>query len=223
MSKTAVRLGSLALTAPLALGLTACSTMVEEKSLESELAQKLSASSVDCPGDLEGKAGAELICTVSKAGENADYKVRVTGRDGSKVQFEATPVDGATPAEPNTEPTDTEPTVTEPTDTDTTDTDTPEPTDPDPTSSDSASSGDHGTPTVARRAVENEISSQLTAKVGRTPDLVTCPGDLTGVTGETMRCSLAAGGQTIGVTVTVTDVVGSRVNFNIKVDDRATS
>jgi hypothetical protein len=79
--------------------------------------------------------------------------------------------------------------------------------------------GCSGTPTVAQSDVEDQVSTQLAKQVGQTPDGVSCPGDLTGEVGEEMRCELTAGGQTIGLTVTVTKVDGSDVGFDIQVDD----
>jgi len=49
---------------------------------------------------------------------------------------------------------------------------------------------------------------------------VTCPEDLEGVVGTQLRCELVAGNDTYGVTVTVTSVKGTTVNFNIAVDDK---
>lgn len=41
-------------------------------------------------------------------------------------------------------------------------------------------------------------------EVGQRPDKINCRGDLAGKVGETMRCTLSAGTDEIGLTVTVT-------------------
>jgi hypothetical protein len=72
---------------------------------------------------------------------------------------------------------------------------------------------------VAKDDVAKEISSQLEQQVGRAPESVTCPSNLKGEVGSTLRCELSDSGQTYGVTATVTKVDGSNVKFDIKVDD----
>jgi ABC-type glycerol-3-phosphate transport system substrate-binding protein len=74
--------------------------------------------------------------------------------------------------------------------------------------------------TVSKRDVAKEISTQLEQQVGRAPESVTCPDDLPGEIGTSIRCELDDSGQTFGVTVTVTDVQGKNVKFDIKVDDQ---
>jgi hypothetical protein len=73
--------------------------------------------------------------------------------------------------------------------------------------------------TVAKRDVAKEISTQLAQQVGHEPDSVTCPEDLPGEIGTSIRCELSDSGQMYGVTVTVTKVQGTNVGFDIKVDD----
>lgn len=75
--------------------------------------------------------------------------------------------------------------------------------------------------TVDKNLVATKISDQLTQQVGSKPDGVTCPDNLKGVQGATLRCDLKDGNQTFGVTVTVTNVVAGDVNFDFKVDDHA--
>ncbi len=75
----------------------------------------------------------------------------------------------------------------------------------------------NATPTVAQSNVESQISTQLAATVGQTPDSVTCPGDLKGTVGNTMTCTLTAGGQSHPVAVKVTSVDGLTVHFDIEV------
>lgn len=74
--------------------------------------------------------------------------------------------------------------------------------------------------TVDKDQVAEEVSNQLAQQAGRKPDSVTCPQNLKGKVGATLRCELVDNGQTWGVTVTVTAVEGSDVKFDIKVDDQ---
>lgn len=74
--------------------------------------------------------------------------------------------------------------------------------------------------TVDKDAVAEQIAHQLTQQVGRAPESVTCPADLKGDKGETLRCELTDSGATYGVTVTVTSVDGGDVKFDFKVDDQ---
>lgn len=73
--------------------------------------------------------------------------------------------------------------------------------------------------TVDKDQVAKEVSDQLAAQVGETPDSVTCPDNLKGTEGATLRCDLSSDGQTYGVTVTVTSVSAGDVMFDFKVDD----
>jgi uncharacterized protein DUF4333 len=73
--------------------------------------------------------------------------------------------------------------------------------------------------TVDKKQVASEISDKLTQQVGSRPDSVTCPDNLKGVQGATLRCQLKDGTQTYGVNVTVTNVDAGDVNFDFKVDD----
>jgi Domain of unknown function (DUF4333) len=74
--------------------------------------------------------------------------------------------------------------------------------------------------TVDKNEVAQELSNQLEQQVGKKPDSVTCPDNLKGSVGATLRCELTDGAQTYGVTVTVTSVTGGVVNFDFKVDDQ---
>lgn len=76
-----------------------------------------------------------------------------------------------------------------------------------------------GTPTIDKDKLENSVSDDLERQVGVRPHKITCPGDLTGKVGETMRCELTAGGDTLGVTVEVTGVDGSDVAYSVQVDE----
>jgi hypothetical protein len=74
--------------------------------------------------------------------------------------------------------------------------------------------------TVDKKDVAQQISDQVEQQNGKRPDSVSCPDNLKGVQGATLRCTLVDAGQTYGVNVTVTSVEGSDVKFDIKVDDQ---
>lgn len=73
-------------------------------------------------------------------------------------------------------------------------------------------------PTVDKATLEKKVADILEQEVGQRPDKIDCPGDLTGTVGETMRCTLTAGTDQLGLTVTVRAVEGSNVDFGVKVD-----
>lgn len=73
---------------------------------------------------------------------------------------------------------------------------------------------------MSQADVEDQISTQLTAQIGQTPDDVKCPGDLKAEVGASMTCVLTAGTDTVDVDVKVTEVDGSNVKFDIQVADQ---
>ena len=75
--------------------------------------------------------------------------------------------------------------------------------------------------TVDKDQVASVISDKLTQQVGKKPDSVTCPDNLKGVEGATLRCQLTDNGEKYGISVTVTNVDAGDVNFDFKVDDHA--
>jgi len=75
--------------------------------------------------------------------------------------------------------------------------------------------------TVDKNQVASVISAKLTQQVGKKPDAVTCPDNLKGVEGATLRCQLTDGNEKYGISVTVTSVDAGDVNFDFKVDDHA--
>ncbi|WP_374022291.1 DUF4333 domain-containing protein [Mycobacterium sp. HNNTM2301] len=75
--------------------------------------------------------------------------------------------------------------------------------------------------TVDKDEVASIISHKLAQQVGRKPDAVTCPDNLKGVQGATLRCQLVDGTDKYGVAVTVTSIAAGDVNFDFKVDDHA--
>lgn len=76
------------------------------------------------------------------------------------------------------------------------------------------------TVTVDEADLEAEVSRQLEASVGQAPDEIDCPGDLAGEEGTEMRCTLTAGEDELGLTVTVTGVDGTDVDFDVQVDEQ---
>jgi uncharacterized protein DUF4333 len=76
-------------------------------------------------------------------------------------------------------------------------------------------------PTVAGKSVAQSVLAQLAAD-GKQVDEVSCP-DLPATVGASQRCTLKAGADTYGVTVTVTSVQGTDVKFDIQVDRTPTA
>lgn len=79
--------------------------------------------------------------------------------------------------------------------------------------------GSSGGSSVSQEEVEEQVATQLEAEVGQAPDDISCPGDLPAEEGETMECTLTAGSDELGVTLTVTEVDDGDVKFDIEVDD----
>ena len=77
-----------------------------------------------------------------------------------------------------------------------------------------------GATSVSKDDVQKQISEKVTEQGGTKPASVTCPADLKGDKGQTLRCQLTDSGETYGVTVTVTSVKGGDVKFDFKVDDQ---
>lgn len=74
--------------------------------------------------------------------------------------------------------------------------------------------------TVDKNQVAKTISDKLTPQLGSKPDSVTCPDNLKGVEGATLRCQLTTSGKNYGVNVTVTGVDGGTVNYRFEVEDQ---
>ncbi|MFI9511331.1 DUF4333 domain-containing protein [Nocardia sp. NPDC052566] len=74
---------------------------------------------------------------------------------------------------------------------------------------------------VTKADVQEQVATELGGQVGKRPKSVTCPQDLAAKVGTTMRCTLRDDTDaTYGLTVTVTSVEGSNVNFDVKVDSQ---
>ena len=74
--------------------------------------------------------------------------------------------------------------------------------------------------TMDKDQVAHLISDRLYKQVGDRPESVTCPENLKGKEGATLRCQLTDNSKKYGINVTVTTVVGGEVNFDFKVDDQ---
>ncbi|WP_407547553.1 DUF4333 domain-containing protein [Streptomyces sp. Pv4-95] len=90
----------------------------------------------------------------------------------------------------------------------------------------SVSASTHGaesTPKLSADKLATTVAKKLAATTGQPTPHITCPEDLVGKVGTTTRCKLTADdGSTLGVSVTVSSVEGSQINFNVKADDTPT-
>ncbi|QCH25251.1 hypothetical protein DSM43276_03525 [Mycobacteroides salmoniphilum] len=76
-------------------------------------------------------------------------------------------------------------------------------------------------PELVKAKLEQGLKDGIRDRTGVTLSSATCDGPLKGEKGATQRCEVVDGeGKAIGVTVTATDVQGSQISFNWKVDDR---
>ncbi|SEG65647.1 protein of unknown function [Thermomonospora echinospora] len=193
-----------ALVAGLTTGCTALlDKTVAASEVEAQIAGKLAGQlggkprSVSCPADLRGEVGATLQCSLVTAdGTERVVNITVTSVDGDQINY-----DIKSPAPQQTAPT----TPTEPTT---------------PTQPTTPGTGDTGAPTVpvvTQAQVEAEALRQLAPQLDGVPRSVVCPGDLRGEVGVTMECTLHfEDGTWRPTTITVTSVVGTTVNFNIR-------
>lgn len=77
-----------------------------------------------------------------------------------------------------------------------------------------------GSGSISTSDLESDVSAQLAAEVGQTPESVSCPDELAAEVDAEVRCTLTAeDGTTIGLTVTVTSVDGDQALYDIIVDD----
>lgn len=74
--------------------------------------------------------------------------------------------------------------------------------------------------TLDKDRVAGLISDSVAQQAGHKPDSVTCPDNLKGAEGATLRCQLVDDGKNYGVDVTVADVDAGDIHFNYKVDDQ---
>ncbi|MGI5378873.1 DUF4333 domain-containing protein [Streptomyces sp. CA-251387] len=73
---------------------------------------------------------------------------------------------------------------------------------------------------LSKDEVANSVAEKLAAQTGQPKPDVTCPEDLAGKVGTSLRCRLTAtDGTGFGVTVKVNSVEGSTIRYDIKVDE----
>lgn len=72
--------------------------------------------------------------------------------------------------------------------------------------------------TVREGQLEEDIARQLENTRGSAPDEVDCPDSLEAEEGNEIRCTVAAGEERRSVTVTVTGLSGTDVDFDIEVE-----
>lgn len=74
---------------------------------------------------------------------------------------------------------------------------------------------------VGGSELEEQVSAALEKEVGQAPDDMSCPDELKAEKGATTKCTLTAGSDKLGVTVTTTSVSDDgQVKFNVKVDQQ---
>ncbi len=178
--------------------LTACGRVATDDSVEEQIKSQLGTDTSDCPTDLKGEPGQSIVCTATKGGEAFDVKVTVTSVSGGTINFMIERV-GAPAAADTAVGTPTIAPTTAPT-----------------TAPSTAGSG-----VVDGKSVAQSVLLQLKAE-DKQVDEVSCP-DLPATVGASQRCTLRAGADTYGVTVTVTSVQGTDVKFDIQVDKTPTT
>jgi Domain of unknown function (DUF4333) len=84
----------------LGLGLTACSSSIEQGELEAQVASTIQsqfgvAADVSCPGDLEAEVDASTECTATDpdTGEEIALRITVTSVEGDTANFDIVPVE----------------------------------------------------------------------------------------------------------------------------------
>lgn len=74
--------------------------------------------------------------------------------------------------------------------------------------------------TVDKNDVARTIGQKLSDQIGSDPNAVTCPDNLKGFVGATLRCVLTDDGKKYAINVTVTSVNGSQVNYRYSKEDQ---
>lgn len=74
--------------------------------------------------------------------------------------------------------------------------------------------------TLDADAVAQKAAHALAREVGKKPDSVTCPTDLTVKKGASIRCTLVGNGVPYGLTVTVESIDGDNVHLDFQVDQQ---
>ncbi|MFI7409593.1 DUF4333 domain-containing protein [Streptomyces sp. NPDC049627] len=74
---------------------------------------------------------------------------------------------------------------------------------------------------LSKDEVANTMAEKLAAQTGQPKPDITCPEDLVGKVGASLRCTLTGSdGVSLGVTAKVTSVDGDTVDYDIKVDEK---
>ena len=226
--------------------LAGCSSSVAQGDVEDQIVSQLGTQldeepdSASCPGDLNAEVGETMTCTLALNGLEKDVDVEVTAVEGGDASFDLELQDYVVKGEVETqvaaqlgqevgeEPDE----VTCPTGLDATvgaaltctltaagdeadvDVEVTEVEGSD-VAFDIEVAG-----SVDRADVEEQVSTQLGAQVGREPEDITCPGDLPAVVGATLSCVLTDGGDQLDVALEVTGVDGADVSFDIEVGEQ---
>lgn len=74
-------------------------------------------------------------------------------------------------------------------------------------------------PALAEAQVQDLLARQWAARNGQRPDRTDCSGDLQGVVGATLDCTVLSGGQSRNLVVTVTTVNGDAIDFGYQLKD----
>ena len=69
-------------------------------------------------------------------------------------------------------------------------------------------------PVLIKADVESSLLDELESQVGQRPDSADCSGDLEGKPGKTVDCTIVAGPETTSFTLTVNTVEGSTINYS---------
>ncbi|WP_232680080.1 DUF4333 domain-containing protein [Nocardioides sp. R-C-SC26] len=75
--------------------------------------------------------------------------------------------------------------------------------------------------TMAAADLEQRLEAGIAEESGSLVDSVMCPEDLPGLPEATLTCEVTTRGATYPVTVTVTDAVGSELNFRFVVEEQS--
>ncbi|MGY0020111.1 DUF4333 domain-containing protein [Streptomyces sp. cg35] len=77
------------------------------------------------------------------------------------------------------------------------------------------------TPKMSKEKVGDTIAQKLASTTGAPKPDVSCPEDLEGKAGTSMRCTVTAtDGSTVAVDVKVKSVDGDQINFDYEVDQK---
>ncbi len=68
-------------------------------------------------------------------------------------------------------------------------------------------------PVLMRAEIEETMINDLARQIGERPDTATCSGDLEGVPGDTVDCTITLGPETQDFLITVTSLDGDRMNY----------